>query len=79
MSSPVPGLAPGLLQADPGLQALYHRLHNQLGMILAHAELLEARAGADVHRASAAQIVAGTLHAMATAREIRQRVDGTAG
>lgn len=78
MSFPVPGVAPGLPQIDSELQALYHRLNNQLGIILAHAELLESKSAEAVHRASAAQIVAGTLHAMATARQIRQRVDGTA-
>ena len=53
------------------LGALFHRLNNQLGIILAHAELLEAKAPDDVNRARAAQVVASALDAMGTAREVR--------
>ena len=53
------------------LSLLFHRLNNQLGIILANAELLEAKATDDTQRARAAQVVAGALEAMATAREIR--------
>ncbi|MGE0703922.1 MAG: hypothetical protein AB7F99_05350 [Vicinamibacterales bacterium] len=57
---------------EPGdLRLLFHRLNNQLGIILAHAELLEAKATDDVNRARAAQIVGGVLEAMRTTREIR--------
>jgi len=56
---------------DLGL--LFHRLNNQLGIILANAELLEAKLGDDSGRARAAQVVASVLDAMATAREIRLR------
>ena len=52
---------------------MFHRLNNQLGIVLAHAELLEAKAGDDISRARAAQVVASTLDAMATARELRRR------
>ena len=78
MSSRVPDPGSGLLQPDAELQALYHRLNNQLGIILAHAELLEAKAVDDSNRGRAAKIVAGTLEAMGTARQIRQRADATA-
>ena len=54
---------------DLGL--LFHRLNNQLGIILANAELLEAKLGDDASRARASQVVASVLDAMATAREIR--------
>jgi hypothetical protein len=54
---------------DLGL--LFHRLNNQLGIILANAELLEAKVGDDLIRARASQMVASVLDAMATAREIR--------
>jgi hypothetical protein len=54
------------------LRLLFHRLNNQLGIILAHAELLEARAPDDQYRARAAQVVSSTLDAMATAKEIRR-------
>lgn len=58
---------------DSELRLLFHRLNNQLGIILAHAELLEAKAMDDVNRARAAQIVSSVLDAMGTAREIRGR------
>jgi hypothetical protein len=58
--------------ADVGL--LFHRLNNQLGIILANAELLEAKSADDMGRARAAQVVASVLDAMTTAREIRLRV-----
>lgn len=55
------------------LRGLFHQLNNQLGIILAHAELLEARAGDDAGRARAAQVVASVLDAMGTAQEIRRQ------
>jgi hypothetical protein len=60
---------------DPELRVLFHRLNNQLGVILAHAELLEAKAADDVNRARAAQVVTSVLEAMGTTREIRRRTD----
>ena len=57
---------------DLGL--LFHRLNNQLGVILANAELLEAKSSDEMGRARAAQVVASVLDAMATARELRIRV-----
>jgi len=65
----------GAAHGDNELRVLLHRLNNQLGIILAHAELLETKAGDDASRARAAQIVAGTLEAMRTTREIRSRQD----
>ena len=56
---------------ESDLMLLFHRLNNQLGIILANAELLEAKATDDTHRARAAQVVVGALEAMATTREIR--------
>ena len=58
---------------DTDLRALFHRLNNQLGIILAHAELLEAKAVDDASRARAAQVVTSVLDAMGTAKEIRRR------
>lgn len=55
------------------LRELFHQLNNQLGIVLAHAELLEARVGDESGRARAAQVVASVLEAMGTARAIRQR------
>jgi len=53
------------------LRLLFHRLNNQLGIILAHAELMEAKAGDDTNRVRATQVVASVLDAMSTAKEIR--------
>ena len=50
---------------------MFHRLNNQLGIILANAELLEAKLKDEISRARATQIVTGVLDAMGTAREIR--------
>jgi hypothetical protein len=57
---------------DLGL--LFHRLNNQLGIILANAELLEAKVSDEPGRARASQVVSSVLDAMATAREIRLRI-----
>ena len=56
----------------PELRLLFHRLNNQLGIILAHAELLESKAADDMSRARAAQVVSSTLEAMGTTQEIRR-------
>ena len=61
------------------LGLLFHRLNNQLGIILANAELLEAKLGEDAARARASQVVASVLEAMNTAREIRLRLKEDAG
>jgi hypothetical protein len=70
-------------EADPqsglDLQALFHRLNNQLGVILAQAELLEAKAPDDASRVRAAQMVSSTLAALGTVREIRQGTELAAG
>jgi hypothetical protein len=58
---------------SPDLGLLFHRLNNQLGIILANAELLEAKLKDEPSRARAAQIASGVLDALATAREIRLR------
>jgi hypothetical protein len=60
-------------EVAPDLRALFHRLNNQLGIILAHAELLEAKAHGEVDRARAGHVVSGVLEAMTTARLIRQQ------
>jgi len=63
--------APDTSDEAAPLRLLFHRLNNQLGIILAHAELLEAKATDDVHRARASQVVTSVLDALATARDIR--------
>ena len=52
------------------LRTLFHKLNNQLGIILANAELLEAKAADAMNRARAQQLVTSALDAMGTAREI---------
>ena len=70
-------LARGPMDESPELRLLFHRLNNQLGIVLANAELLEAKAPDDTNRARAAQIVASTLDAMGTAKEIRRQTSLT--
>ena len=60
------------MDESPELRLLVHRLNNQLGIVLAHAELLEAKAPDDATRARAAQVVESALDAMGTAKEIRR-------
>ena len=64
---------------DEDLRLLVHRLNNQLGIILAHAELLEAKSTDDVSRARAAQLVSSALDAMGTTKSIRQLTEPLAG
>jgi hypothetical protein len=56
------------------LSLLFHRLNNQLGIILANAELVEAKAGDEASRRRGTQLVASTLEALATVKDIRQRL-----
>ena len=61
---------------DAGRGALLHRLNNQLGIILANAELLESRLGPqEDNRARAAQIVASAIDAISTVQDIAARGD----
>ena len=59
------------------LGLLFHKLNNQLGIILANAELLEAKASDESSRARAGQVVKSVLEAMATARDIRVQTKGS--
>jgi hypothetical protein len=62
--------------APPGeLHPLFHRLNNQLGIVLAHAELLEAKAISATDRDRASRIVTSALDAMATSQAIRDAKD----
>ena len=67
--------ADSALQAGGDLRVLFHRLNNQLGIILACAELLELKAVDDVSRTRATEVVAKVLDAMGTAKEIRHKTD----
>ena len=56
---------------DSDLTKLFHLLNNQLGIILANAELLEHRLAEDTHRARAGQVVMSALDAIRTSQQIR--------
>jgi hypothetical protein len=58
----------------PELRTLFHRLNNQLGIILAHAELMERKSSDETSRARASQVVSSVLEAMGTAKEIRMQM-----
>ena len=61
------------MDESPELRLLFHRLNNQLGIVLAHAELLEAKAPDDMYRARAAQIVASALDYYSSLKSIAQQ------
>ena len=75
-TGPNPNRTPDV-QFDAELRLLFHRLNNQLGIILAHAELLESKAADDQNRARAGQVVASALEAMGTVKAIRQLSEPT--
>jgi hypothetical protein len=62
------------MEETPELRRLFHRLNNELGIILAHAELLEAKASDDIGRSRASQVVASVLEAMGTVKEVRLQI-----
>jgi hypothetical protein len=68
------GSARRAVSDPPDLRALFHRLNNQVGIILAHAELLEAKSLDPANRSRAAQIVASALDVMGTVRDVRDQV-----
>jgi hypothetical protein len=70
-------LASGAPAVDlTALSGVFHRLNNQLGIILANAELLEARLSEDALRARASQVVSGALEAISTVQDLRRHVGG---
>lgn len=62
-------------QEQKPLNELFHRLNNELGIILSHAELLETKCGEEMNRSRASQVVSAALEAMGTARQIRTHVN----
>jgi len=58
------------------LRQLFHTLNNQLGIILSHAELIEAKAQDERQKARASQVVAAAVEALTTVRQVRQAVEG---
>ena len=65
----------GAMDQPQELHRLFHRLNNQLGIILAHAELIEKKAADEPTRSRAGQVVSSVLDAMGTAKEIRTVVE----
>ena len=65
------GLTSQATVTDSDLTKLFHLLNNQLGIILANAELLEHRLAEDTHRARAGQVVISVLDAIRTSQQIR--------
>ena len=61
----------GVMNQPEELRRLFHRLNNQLGIILAHGELMEQKAPDETTRSRASQVVSSVLEAMGTAKEIR--------
>ena len=64
-------LEQGAMEQPAELRALFHRLNNQLGIILAHAELMETKAADETSRSRATLVISSVLEAMGTAKEIR--------
>ena len=62
------------MEQPQDLRGLFHRLNNQLGIILAHAELMEKKAADENSRSRAGQVVTSVLDAMGTAKEISMQV-----
>jgi hypothetical protein len=54
--------------------SLFHRLNNQLGVILANSELLESKLTDDTHKARAAQVVTGALEAIGIVQHLKRAV-----
>ena len=81
MQSEVPSVTsrPERMHVDQpsDLSALFHRLNNQLGIILVNAELLEVKSADEMNRSRAEQIAASALEAMSTANDLRSRVEGS--
>ena len=68
----------GAMDQPSELRHLFHRLNNQLGIILAHAELMEKKSSDESSRARATQVVSSVLDAMGTAKEIRMQMGNKA-
>jgi hypothetical protein len=58
----------------PEVVSLFHRLNNQLGVILANSELLETKLTEETHRVRAAQVVSGALEAIGIVQHLKHAV-----
>jgi hypothetical protein len=70
--APLPGLREMPME-DAELRQLFHKLNNQLGIILSHGELLELKSTDASNKSRATQVVSGALEALATTRLIRAK------
>ncbi len=66
--------APRDARPGPDIVSLFHRLNNQLGVILANSELLESKLADDAQRVRAAQVVTGALEAIGTVQHLKRAV-----
>ncbi|HEV3216556.1 MAG TPA: hypothetical protein VGZ27_12575 [Vicinamibacterales bacterium] len=64
----------GTMDQPEELRRLFHTLNNQLGIILAHAELMEKKAVDEHSRSRAGQVLSSVLDAMGTAKQIRLQI-----
>jgi hypothetical protein len=62
------------MDPPPDLSQVFHRLNNQLGVVLANAELLEARLTDETQRARAGQVVNGALEAISAVQDLRRAI-----
>jgi hypothetical protein len=72
-----PDHAPDATRDDrlsPEIVSLFHRLNNQLGVILANSELLESKLADEGQRVRAAQVVTGALEAIGTVQHLKRAV-----
>jgi len=56
------------------LRSLFHQLNNHLGVLLANAELIEAKSAEPTTQARAHQMVASVLEALDAARSLRSHI-----
>ncbi len=66
------------MEPTSDVRLLFHKLNNQLGIILSHAELLEAKATDPMNRSRAALVVSCVLEAMGTAKQLRSQMSEAA-
>ena len=71
-------LEQGAMDQPEELRRLFHQLNNQLGIILAHAELMENKAADETSRSRATQVVSSVLDALGTAKQIRMQMGNKA-
>ena len=75
---PAADVTPGSSSNEsPDLGLLFHRLNNQLGVILANSELLESKLPDDTHKIRAAQVVTGALEAIGIVQHLKRAVGVT--